>query len=105
MSTARTRRLTGVLAVVLAAGTGVATTSGISSAHPRDKTLDIQILSFNDFHGNLEAPSRLQRADRRPTTARPGRRARSTDVTTDAGGVEYLATHLRQARAGSPQHA
>ena len=56
MSTSRKRRLTGVLAVVLAAGTGVAVTSGTSSAHPRDKTLDLQILSFNDFHGNLEAP-------------------------------------------------
>ena len=57
MSTSRKRRLTGVLAVVLAAGTGVAVTSGTSSAHPRDKTLDLQILSFNDFHGNLEPPA------------------------------------------------
>ena len=62
MSTARTRRLTGVLAVVLATGTGVATASGISSAHPRDRTLDVQLLSFNDFHGNLAAPLGLERA-------------------------------------------
>ena len=57
MSTARTRRLTGVLAVVLAAGTGVATTSGTRAPTRADKTLDVQLLSFNDFHGNLEAPA------------------------------------------------
>ena len=104
MSTARTRRLTGVLAVVLAAGTGVATTSGISSAHPRDKTLDVQILSFNDFHGNLEPPS-----------GSSGRIV--TDHTLDpATGKVDRRDHRRrrrgvprhppaQARGGSPQHA
>ena len=97
MSTSRTRRLTGVLAVVLAAGTGVAVTSGTSSAHPRDKTLDLQILSFNDFHGNLEAPGG---SSGRIVTDHQLVGGKVTDVTTDAGGVEYLATHLREARAG-----
>src|SRR3954452_2183078 len=101
MSTARARRLTGVIAVVLAAGTGVATTSGISSAHPRDKTLDVQILSFNDVHGNLEAPAgssgRIVTGHTLDTSTSTPKVA---DVNTDAGGVEYLATHLRQARAG-----
>src|SRR3954447_10349986 len=103
MSTARARRLTGVIAVVLAAGTGVATTSGISSAQPRDKTLDVQILSFNDFHGNLEAPAgssgRIVTGHALDTSTPTPKVA---DVNTDAGGVEYLATHLRQARAGHP---
>ncbi len=99
MSTARTRRLTGVLAVVLATGTGVATASGISSAHPRDRTLDVQILSFNDFHGNLEAPSGSSGRIVTDHTLDPAT-GKVADVNTDAGGVEYLATHLRQARAG-----
>ncbi|MET9870139.1 bifunctional metallophosphatase/5'-nucleotidase, partial [Streptomyces sp. NPDC006386] len=50
---------------------------------------DVQLLSFNDLHGNLEPPT--------------GSAGRVTDGTTepiDAGGVEYLATHLRQAREG-----
>ena len=97
MSTSRTRHLTGVLAVVLAAGTGVAVTSGTSSAHPRDKTVDLQILSFNDFHGNLEAPGG---SSGRIVTDHQLVGGKVTDVTTDAGGVEYLATHLREARAG-----
>lgn len=50
--------------------------------------LDIQLLSFNDFHGNLEAPG--------------GSSGRITTETgpVNAGGVEYLATHLEQARQG-----
>ncbi|MGC9543719.1 bifunctional metallophosphatase/5'-nucleotidase [Streptomyces sp. UG1] len=55
---------------------------------------DVQLLSFNDLHGNLEPPA--------------GSSGRVTEVhedgsteTIDAGGVEYLATHLRQAREGN----
>ncbi|MGN6633965.1 MAG: bifunctional metallophosphatase/5'-nucleotidase, partial [Oryzihumus sp.] len=102
MSFARARRLTGVMAVVLAAGAGVAMTSGVSQAHDvKSRTTDIQILSFNDFHGNLEAPSgssgRVTVDHRLDTT---GATPKVVDVTKDAGGVEYLATHLKQARAG-----
>ncbi|MBX9365543.1 bifunctional UDP-sugar hydrolase/5'-nucleotidase [Streptomyces sp. WAC04114] len=54
---------------------------------------DVQLLSFNDLHGNLEPP-----------TGSSGRVTEhqhdGTTKTIDAGGVEYLATHLRQARKG-----
>lgn len=54
---------------------------------------DVQLLSFNDLHGNLEPP-----------TGSSGRVTElqhdGTTKTIDAGGVEYLATHLRQAREG-----
>jgi 5'-nucleotidase len=40
--------------------------------------VQVQLLALNDLHGNLEAPSR------------------------GAGGVEYLATHLKAARASQP---
>lgn len=56
---------------------------------------DVQLLSFNDLHGNLEPPS-----------GSAGRvaeiQADGTTKTIDAGGVEYLATHLRQARGDNP---
>ncbi|MBB2986740.1 bifunctional metallophosphatase/5'-nucleotidase [Terracoccus luteus] len=59
------------------------------AASPRN--VDVQILSFNDLHGNLEPPTGSSgRIQVGPT---------STE-TADAGGVEYLATHLKQARAG-----
>ncbi len=49
-------------------------------------TVDVQILSVNDFHGNLEPPS--------------GSSGRIGAV--PAGGVEYLATHINQLRALNP---
>ena len=107
MSFAFTRRLTGVVAVGACALAGVFVTSGTSEAAKNGPTLDIQLLSFNDFHGNLEPPSgssgRLVTDHAlSPTTGLP------VDVTTDSltppgvGGVEYLATHLKQARQGHP---
>ncbi|MDQ0991686.1 bifunctional UDP-sugar hydrolase/5'-nucleotidase [Streptomyces sp. V3I7] len=54
---------------------------------------DVQLLSFNDLHGNLEPPSG---SSGRITELQPD----GTTKTIDAGGVEYLATHLRQARQG-----
>jgi 5'-nucleotidase len=54
---------------------------------------DVQLLSFNDLHGNLEPPAgssgRVTHLNEDGTTR-----------TVDAGGVEYLATHLRKAREG-----
>ena len=104
MSFARTRRLGGVLAVALAASAGVAATSSPSMAGPNGPLMDIQILSFNDFHGNLEGPtgsSGTVVTDHALSTSSTGA-IRAGNVTTPAGGVEYLATHLRDARVGKP---
>jgi 5'-nucleotidase len=49
-------------------------------------TVDVQILALNDFHGNLMPPS--------GSAGRVG--------TIEAGGVEYLATHIRQLEAQNP---
>ena len=54
----------------------------------------VQILAVNDFHGNLVPPSgssgRVIIVDNPPPTP---------DVTVDAGGVEYLSTHLKTLEA------
>ena len=50
------------------------------------RTTTIQLLGINDFHGNLEPPS--------GSSGRIG--------TVNAGGVEYLATHLEQLEATNP---
>ncbi|WP_198412563.1 bifunctional metallophosphatase/5'-nucleotidase [Nocardioides mangrovicus] len=52
----------------------------------------IQILSFNDFHGNLEPPAG---SSGRLVT---GHTATGADTTIDAGGVAYLAKHLQLER-------
>ncbi|WAU85846.1 bifunctional metallophosphatase/5'-nucleotidase [Streptomyces sp. Qhu-G9] len=101
----RRRRTTRFLAVTA----GVATVGALVAAMPASagetgkgkpghqkpgRYQDVQLLSFNDLHGNLEPPA--------------GSSGRVTEIqhdgttkTIDAGGVEYLATHLRQARTAN----
>ncbi|MFG2872750.1 bifunctional metallophosphatase/5'-nucleotidase [Streptomyces sp. NPDC048338] len=94
---------------ILVAGAGLATVGALVAAMPAGaaqqsaqghgghgwgRTVDVQLLSFNDLHGNLEAPAgssgQVTRVKEDGTTEK-----------IDAGGVEYLATHLRQAREGN----
>ncbi|MDX6360334.1 MAG: 5-nucleotidase [Nocardioidaceae bacterium] len=112
------RRLVGVLAAGACALAPLAVMAGASPAdaanrhrqhHPQphhghhqpghSALMPVQLLSFNDFHGNLEPPSGSSGrnvVDHKidPATGKP------VDVTADAGGAAYLATHLAQARKG-----
>lgn len=67
--------------------------------HHRRGLVDVQLLSFNDFHGNLQPPTgssgRLVTGHHLDASTQ-----KPVDDTTDVGGVEYLATHLARARAG-----
>ncbi|MFG2723150.1 bifunctional metallophosphatase/5'-nucleotidase [Streptomyces sp. NPDC048416] len=64
--------------------------------HPKpDRTVDVQLLSFNDLHGNLEPP-----AGSAGTVTE--RQADGTTKSVPAGGMEYLASSLRTARQGHP---
>ncbi|MFH8928931.1 bifunctional metallophosphatase/5'-nucleotidase [Streptomyces pristinaespiralis] len=94
---------------VLAAAAGLATVGALIAALPagaasgertahrphHGRTVDVQLLSFNDLHGNLEPPA--------------GSAGNVSEIQHDgtvksipAGGVEYLATSLRTARQGNP---
>jgi 5'-nucleotidase len=72
--------LVALVAAGLAASVGAATTS---TAAPRPTTTQLQLLSFNDFHGQIEEPT--------------GSSSRIDGAGT-YGGAEYLATHLAQLR-------
>ncbi len=61
----------------------------------KPRTVDVQLLSFNDLHGNLEPPAGS--AGNVSETQPDG-----TVKAIPAGGVEYLATSLRTARQGNP---
>jgi 5'-nucleotidase len=61
------------------------TAVGVAAAKPSG-TVNVQILAWNDFHGNLQPP--------------PGSSGRIG--TGDAGGVEYLATQVNALRASNP---
>ncbi|MGX1119608.1 5'-nucleotidase [Streptomyces ambofaciens] len=67
---------------------------GHGHGHGQGRYQDVQLLSFNDLHGNLEPPTG---SSGRVTEVQPD----GTTKTIDAGGVEYLATHLREAREGN----
>ncbi|MEB8340561.1 bifunctional metallophosphatase/5'-nucleotidase [Streptomyces endophyticus] len=56
---------------------------------------DVQLLSFNDLHGNLEPPAGSSGQVTED-------QADGTTKKIDAGGVEYLASSLRTARQGHP---
>ncbi|HEX3004748.1 MAG TPA: metallophosphoesterase, partial [Angustibacter sp.] len=121
MTTPRSRRLARALAVTSAAALAVTMSSGSALAGgydhgrghghghghgkptPRPPFTQIQLLSFNDFHGNLEAPGgsggRLTTGYTEKQDPDTGKYFASAN-TVDAGGVEYLATHLKQARQG-----
>ncbi len=64
-----------------------------SAKHRPGRTVDVQLLSFNDLHGNLEPP---QGSSGTVTETQPD----GTTKAVPAGGVEYLATALRNARKG-----
>jgi len=78
------------LAGTLAAATAVALFVGaIATGDAEGQKLDtvnVQLLGFNDYHGNLEPP------------AGGGGRIGSVD----AGGVEYFATHIANLKATNP---
>ncbi|WP_418957852.1 bifunctional metallophosphatase/5'-nucleotidase [Streptomyces tritici] len=93
----------------LAVGAGLATAGALVAALPagasdtkggggygHGRYVDVQLLSFNDLHGNLEPPTGS--AGRLTHLNEDG----TTKTIEGVGGVEYLATHLRQARQGHP---
>ncbi|MGW0776585.1 bifunctional metallophosphatase/5'-nucleotidase [Streptomyces sp. NPDC002835] len=92
---------------VLAAAAGLATLGALVAAlpagaaggdragHGHGRTVDVQLLSFNDLHGNLEPPAG---SAGNVSEIQPDGTVKSVP----AGGVEYLATSLREARKGSP---
>jgi len=92
--TRRGARLTALTVAAVVAGTtaaGVADIDG-APAKPPPAQVNLQILSFNDYHGHLEPPT--------GTDATLGPVLDPTN--TLVGGSEYLSTTLTNLRAGNP---
>jgi 5'-nucleotidase len=77
------------VAVALAVAALLVPAAGVQAAKPTNKppgNVNVQLLAINDFHGNLQPPT-----------------GSSGNVgTTLAGGVEYLATQIKQLEATNP---
>jgi 5'-nucleotidase len=81
------RAVAAVGAAALAATTlAVGAWSASAGQNHGGRDVDLQLLALNDFHGHIEASA----ADTYPVNG----------VNVPAGGAEYLATHLEQAREG-----
>ncbi|HEY6934503.1 MAG TPA: bifunctional metallophosphatase/5'-nucleotidase [Marmoricola sp.] len=104
MSTTLRRRLVGAMAAGACALAGLASMQPASAAAhghgtQQDRYMDLQLLSFNDFHGNLEPPTG---SSGRLVTGHHWDGSAPVSDTTDVGGVAYLASHLAAARQGHP---
>jgi len=88
----RTKRLIAAgAAAAVAVGVTIATVP--SALAESQSTVDIQLLAINDFHGNLEPPEGSSGSITYIDDD-------GNEVQVPAGGAEYLATHLAEAREG-----
>lgn len=64
------------------------------ASHPlKDGTTEVQILAINDLHGQLEPPA---------SKITVGYNEAGAPINVDAGGSEYLATHIKNLKAENP---
>ena len=82
--------------MALLAGCNDNNDSDSNTSAPRSNQI-VDILAFNDFHGNLEPPKRYVDAAN-PNDA-------SQTVRIPAGGVSYLADATKKLRAQNPNNA
>jgi len=64
---------------------------------PEPQPILVQLLAFNDFHGNLEAPSGSNGRIEAPTPERG-------TIQVDAGGAAFLAHHIEKLREENPEN-
>jgi 5'-nucleotidase len=76
--------------VVVGCVLAVALAACHTSSPPLPNTVDLKIIAFNDFHGNLLAPGKLA--------------ADPTAPVVPAGGIEYLAAYAAQIASLSANH-
>ena len=94
MTRTRSSALLALLLLVTLPACATRTPPHGSTLSTANGTIDLQLLAFNDFHGTLE-----------PATGGNGRVSVGPDAgagAVDAGGVEFLASHIARLKAESP---
>lgn len=77
----------GRAAAIVAAAVGVVGLTATPALAKPASTVDVRVIAFNDFHGNLEPPA-----------GSSGRVTLPDGTTVDAGGAANIATHIKQLR-------
>ncbi|CAN5781851.1 bifunctional metallophosphatase/5'-nucleotidase [soil metagenome] len=80
--------------------------AALGKEHKAPKTVDIQVLGLNDFHGQLEAGDPVASSGFRigPLAGTSPNQTCIPPACYPAGGAEYLATHLDMLRATNPDN-
>jgi 5'-nucleotidase len=88
-----------LLGALVITGSWLLLSAGCSDDTTKDpaQPLHVQLLAFNDFHGNLEPP-----AGSNGRIAVPA--SNGTTVNVNAGGATYLAHHIEKLRQQDPEH-
>jgi 5'-nucleotidase len=96
------RRLLALVALLVGVLAVAVPTALAAGPKQKDNDQHVQLLAINDFHGNLEPPA----GSSGTISVRPRIPATGTPVidagTVDAGGAEYLATHIKALEATNP---
>jgi len=82
---------TPLLALVAALATAFA---GAAAAQTTTAPIDVKIIGFNDFHGNLQSPGTFGQNTVVPSAQRPA-----------VGGAEYIAAYVARLKAQNPNNA
>ena len=67
--------------------------AGCASSGRPGTPIDVKIIGFNDYHGNLQSPGSFAPSLAVPATQR-----------VPVGGADYIAAHVNRLKAGSPNH-
>src|SRR5215212_4863797 len=88
--------------LAVAIGIAALASPSLASAAPqaKDKDTHVQLLAINDFHGHLQpdTPGSIQVGCCNPVNTN-GIQTGWTQKTVPAGGISYLATHIKKLRA------
>lgn len=81
------------LQIFLVIVVSMASLGSLGVSEPQKGTTEVQILAINDLHGQLEPPISQMVIGYNET---------GTPISVDAGGMEYLATHIKELRSENP---
>ena len=103
MQISRARSGARILGLALAAVAIAAPGAQAQGKSPDTKDQKVQLLAINDLHGHLapDTPGTIQTGCCREVTAANGTKSWS-QFTVPAGGIAYLATHIKSLRAQNP---
>src|SRR3954462_2451884 len=68
--------------------------AGTACAQSTTTPIDVKIIGFNDFHGNLQSPGPFGQNTVVPAAQRPA-----------VGGAEYIAAYVARLKAQNPNNA